>query len=353
MFASLQDSWVAGCGFSHIRAAGQNFLHCCRSQEMHWGESSVQSWRKQVQTLEGVLTLPYFSPYRIVIPRSEPNKQITEKCELCPGYLFLPLPSVSEQSGNCLAQHLHPADTQIFWWWWRENVDFPFFFLVTPSVWTLRATSGRLVVFNEDEPQGVTHWRKQRLCTDIFTTELSSLQGSKAVWALLLWIPSGVCVHWDIPSTELGRTGAARVFHTPWNPWVWAQLYLFRSLEQRFACRFFCTWQKSQDPRVDEAGEVHSVTSAPAGSPQSTALALEYPQGGDSTPLWICPGAPSKICKISSAGGIPRFCPCPFSGALQGSFSELKKYRTGIKAGNPLLLCCPDNPTSPFASVIN
>lgn len=74
---------AAGCGLLHAWQSYQCELlgllkllkTAVTEMQLHRGETSVQGWIKHIQTLEGVLTLPCFSLYRIFISSSEQNKQ--------------------------------------------------------------------------------------------------------------------------------------------------------------------------------------------------------------------------------------------------------------------------------------
>jgi len=76
--------------------------------QLHRGETSLQGWIKHIQTLEGVLTLPYFSPFKIFTTASEQkqtNKQ-QKKPNTCTMFLLQVcfFPSVTGHRGNCLTQ---------------------------------------------------------------------------------------------------------------------------------------------------------------------------------------------------------------------------------------------------------
>lgn len=205
-----------------------NFLHCCRTQEvqLHRGETSLQRWIKQVQTLEGVLTLPYFSPHSIFTTSSEQNKRITEKGQLSSGYLLLPLPSVPGQSGAAWHQDLLSADTQIsasflIWSWWRGNLNFQL----------LLVTLVLLHPEHSTRPHSV--WETWDIYWGWTTSESKLLIIEEKKGFLKIFSPPGVISslrqrskfpvsHWDIPSTgTLDNRDSQRACHAPRNPWTW------------------------------------------------------------------------------------------------------------------------------------
>lgn len=71
--------------------------------QLHRGETSVQSWIKHIQTLEGVLTLPYFSPYNIFISSSEQTNNIKKgksTHDVSSGCLLFPFPLLLGRVGT-------------------------------------------------------------------------------------------------------------------------------------------------------------------------------------------------------------------------------------------------------------
>lgn len=110
--------------------------------------SSSAELDQPVQTLEGVLTLPDFPPYRIFY-LSFTTKQINNRKRLS-GYLLLSLGRVGA------ARHKNPADAQISvcfltWSWWRGNVNFQVVLVILVLLQCEHfPRSGRFVVFNEE-----------------------------------------------------------------------------------------------------------------------------------------------------------------------------------------------------------
>lgn len=145
-----------GCGLwlptpQSCRGEARALLQHPRNAAALRGNSSAEL-DEPVQTLEGVLTLPDFSPYRIFITHSQQNKEITGKGEFSAG--LLPLPSVPGTRILLILWSLfsflldHDGEEMWifswFWWLWCS-----FSLNISPGH---DARSGRFVVFNEDEP---------------------------------------------------------------------------------------------------------------------------------------------------------------------------------------------------------
>lgn len=111
---------------THERCWGEfpALLQKCRNCSSTEGKLLCRAGENKVQTLEGVLTLPYFSPRRIFITHSEGNKQIKGK-----RWILFWISASPPALCPWAEWELHPADTLISVSFltrprWRGNVNF-------------------------------------------------------------------------------------------------------------------------------------------------------------------------------------------------------------------------------------
>lgn len=172
---------------THQRCWGQ-FPALLQKLQLHRGETSLQSWRKQSADSRGSSNFAVFFPsqnFYHSFRRKQTNKR--KKVNFILGICFSPCPLSLGRVGAASCWY-----TDFCFLSYSTTMEKKCEFSVgfgdsgAPSASTfdpVHAMSGIFVVFNEDEPHKRAA-RKPRLCKDIFTSYLCCK------------FPGWVCVHW-------------------------------------------------------------------------------------------------------------------------------------------------------------